>query len=146
MPAFEIRHWQPHQVVKQAGHHLEADDSAELQRNERAQGGRRDIDEREQAEADCQCDEKPVIALAYGIVDGNLHVERADEDEELNDDRQHDRLAERAAEVGDAADQCRDADALHLALAFEFRRRRQLERDAGHMVGNLLEIERARPE
>ena len=143
--ALEIGQRQPHQMMEQADHHLEADDIAELQRHERAQRGCGDIDEREQAEANRQRDKEPAIAFADRVVDRNLHVERADQDEQLHDHRKHERLGERAAELADPADHGADAQPLDLALFFEIRRRRQLECDAGHVLRQLVEVVRAQP-
>jgi hypothetical protein len=98
----------------------------------------------EQAEADRKRDEQSAVALADGVVDGDLHVERTGQHEELHDNRQHQRLAKGATDLGDAADQCAHADALDFALLFELRRRRELERDAGHVLRQFIEIIRAR--
>ena len=52
MAALEIGEGKPRQVVEEADRHLEADDIAELQGDERAQGGRSHIDDHEKAKSD----------------------------------------------------------------------------------------------
>ena len=100
MPLFKEGRRQPDQVTKQPCAQMEVNDVLHHQQNQRSHCARRHAHQHQDAETQRQYDEKIDIASCDDLVDGQLHIERPGENQNLQHRRKDEDLHQR---VGAAA-------------------------------------------
>ena len=131
---------QAQEVMEDLGLHVERERRRHELQGEAPKRRRCDAEQRHHRKACGDGGQEPGIALQDRLIDHELHVERAGEHADLDDERQHDRLDEPAHGLGGQFGKRRELEEVLLALLLEAGGRRHLERDPSEIPGGLLRL------
>ena len=139
----EPRHRQADEMAEEVGDELQVEAGAQHHQHPAAQCGDPDLQQREQQEAHAQHGDQVAVGGDEGVVHHPLHVERADEEQQLQHQRQRQHLRECTGKAGQAPDEGAQAQRGALRLRLEARRWRELQRHPAERARGLGERQAA---
>ena len=139
MAFLEIAHRQAQQMRQDAAEPLHADPRGQIGQAPAAQPADGCGHEHGQHEADADQPEQILVVGDEHIVEDPLHVERREQPEQLQDQRQREDLRGGALEAADLSHQMAQRDAVVQFAFCEGGRRRQFQRDAGEVRGQFAQ-------
>ncbi|BDT56838.1 hypothetical protein MasN3_03320 [Massilia varians] len=138
MALFEVRQRQFQQVGEGIAQPLQVQAGGEHRGDPGAHGADRGLQQYQQQETAAQHRDQVAVRGQQSLVHDPLHVERCDQGAHLQSQAEREQLEQAAAQADHASHQGEQGELLALFLGLELCARRQLERDAGEVLGELL--------